>query len=502
MKIPRYQSAGRLPTVRVPSELAESPGRALQQVGAAVSETVERWQKEREHEDMTKAQLELGNWATQEIDRINSLKGYAAEGSAKKFSDEYRRKASEIISRNPSERVKSAFNQWAESERQSSWANIARYERSQQKAASLATYELRNQQILSGVSRGGDINKAMAAINENAAFGVSAGNVLPAQAELNRQIFTDKAKEASFNYAYSIDPEQAIDNINAYDLPETFKAAKREQFSDDIYNDLVKRNRMADISEKNRLERESQMQTNIASQGFQLESEGALTAEWYANNQKSMAIADRIYFGRKTGVVPPSSESDNQAVVAELNSLAAKGKVKELQLSARTQYAYGNISTETYERYRSGKMTFDTGILKEGADAISKVFKPNPLNPREGAAQREYNALSDWKEFVRENPDMTEAQYRSKYNDIISSYQLISADSMAITLPKVPGIPVRKGVTLEMVNDAKRRLADDLRNNRITKTEAGQRALYIKSWEEISKAEELKSKQRLSNAGQ
>lgn len=495
VKIPSYTRPVRSERTRVPVD--NGIGEAMQSVGNAAQQFAQRELVRIENDQMARAQLDLSNWANEEVARINSLQGYQAEGAARAFSDEYRKKAQSIISKTTSsERVKDAFGQWSEEKRQRSWLGVANYERQQVQQASLATAKLRFQQVQQSAMNGTPREVAMREASEVAAFAVSSGAMLPAEAQASANAARQNILKGAFAYEYAVNPQQAIMNLPESGLTEGEQVAWRDKFADDQWKRFQRQNQYERIM----MEREEQARRAIEqeteAQGRQLEESGQLNEIWYEQARQNLSAADSLYYGRKVGLVPPSDVQDNQAVVSDLNRLAASGDMARLQERAESQYVAGNISTETFKRFRQGQMAFDTEIQKEGAQFLRGMFAISDLNPDPAKSRRQTNALSDWNTFVRENQDATPEQMRKEYRRISDAYAFIEADTTLLSGER-PRFVETRNPSLEDIDRAESDLVDAFEGKRIGAEEFKRQAGLLNNWRDAVTEKE----KRRSNMG-
>jgi len=498
--IPQQDQRTRAPSVRGDVGAAGAIGRAVQQAGSVAGQIANKWRDERDSATMTKSQFELSEWANSEINRINSLKGYEAEGAAKKFSDDYRNKAAQIADQTGSSRVKDAFTSWSDESRLEAWSGVAGYERNQLKDAATATVNLRYQQIAKFAENGGSRESALEQAAANSVESVNSGIALPAEAQFRLNREADAINMSAFKFEYAQNPEAAIRNMHKSGLSEVQQRAAAEQFSNDQWKNFQRQNTAEKIAEERRKKAEQDRQNSVMSKGFELKDAGQLTPQWYDANSEVMAPADSLYFGRAVGRLAPSGDIDNSSVVNNLNKLASEGKQEELFSTARAQYASGNISTRTYETYLSGKMTFDTAMAKEGADHIKSMLRVSDMNPDPAAPQRQANALLEWNRWARDNPNATNEQSRKAYQQISSRFVLTDTSESMLTMELPVGIGSRSKVTIEDIDTAEDNLADSFFNQGIAEPEFKRQSELLSRWREaVIKRQEV-MRERGANA--
>lgn len=178
---------------------------------------------------------------------------------------------------------------------------------------------------------------------------------------------------------------------------------------------------------------EKKIQGKTAKEGDDLLREGKLTADWLKDNAQNLDKADHRYFSSKLGGAFGPEHSDINVYV-NLDGLARSGQ--PVANKARAALLNGDLTESDYDKImtRAQSQTNLPSAYKEGESYLSNVFQVNPLNPAAGAPQRRAQALYEYDQWYRNNPNSDASQSMAKAQEIENRYRTANLTKKSETI--------------------------------------------------------------------
>lgn len=175
--------------------------------------------------------------------------------------------------------------------------------------------------------------------------------------------------------------------------------------------------------QKQTAELQKQVQQNVAKQGDELYSSGQLTTAWIKSQKQNMSEDDYRYFlGKASGT--GGLTRDNIDTFTNLDTKARAGM--DISDEARKALTSGQITEKTYTSLMDRAESHNQlpTPYKQGEKYVSDVMQVNPLNPAAGATQRRADALNEYEDYYKKNPNATGTELMAKAQEITKRYYI------------------------------------------------------------------------------
>lgn len=187
------------------------------------------------------------------------------------------------------------------------------------------------------------------------------------------------------------------------------------------------------------------------------------------------------------------AEDDVNAVIDLVGKVATASPAQFLKDATgyleKNQLKTSTFTTLVQRNETARKDDAPASPYKSGRTYIEQALNPGFLTgPAEVPARIAMaNGLREFDNWVEANPNMTRSDALLMATNIVSRYAIINTDQMKIAngLSKYFGVKSTSAITIPDVAAAKQSLADDIRNNRVTRAEAETEALRLQNWQAI-----------------
>jgi hypothetical protein len=170
---------------------------------------------------------------------------------------------------------------------------------------------------------------------------------------------------------------------------------------------------------------EKKVQTNVAKQGDELLADNNLTVDWVKSQKDNMSEDDYRYFlGKASGT--SASAKDDINTFTDLDTKARAGD--DIADEARKALTSHMITEKTYTSLMDRAESHNQlpTPFKQGEQYVADVMQVNPLNPSVGATQRRADALNEYDDYYKKNPNATSTELMNKAHEISRRYQIIN----------------------------------------------------------------------------
>lgn len=204
---------------------------------------------------------------------------------------------------------------------------------------------------------------------------------------------------------------------------------QREQLMN--HADQMIHQRVADAERVHQLAKQEQQDNSdlLLKQGITMSQGGKLTADWVIGHSASLEPNAMKYLldeaaGKKT-------ESDPR-VYADLLDKAGRGV--DVRGDAKDAFFSGSLSKEDYTRITDKTASELPNSYKQGIQYIQTALKPGQMNPDPAHDLALANALSDFQDWFRQNPNSDADAVQSRVQNTVRRYQLLDATQSQLTL--------------------------------------------------------------------
>lgn len=233
--------------------------------------------------------------------------------------------------------------------------------------------------------------------------------------------------------------------------------------------------RMAERAEKER-------QEQAAAEGDELLRNGKLTPEWIEQNAGRMSASDRRFFYRE--MTEGGGASTDVDLYADLRSRAGSGE--DVRDEARVALQQGRLKLTDYDKIvtaAESNTVAGTGWHKRGEEYLTRFLKPSELNKTGLEAQTFANALDDWQQWARKNPDATDEQAEAAYRRIAGNYATVKANEIRLVRPAP--LYLVGGRDAPEIDATETATVEAMERGEISRAEFERQAALIQEWRDM-----------------
>jgi len=189
-----------------------------------------------------------------------------------------------------------------------------------------------------------------------------------------------------------------------------------------------------------------------AKDGDTLIAEGGLTHEWLYANRHNLSQTDFRHFANYVdrqsnggGTTKTWETPEAKIVYMDLWDDAMAGEL-DVPTRARAAFLGGQVTKSAYDQIlarQTEALDEDTtspylSTYKRGEKYLSVALKPNDLNPKAGAHQRQAAAMEEWRNWAEspEGQGADQATAQLKYEQIGKDYNYLNTEEFLFTWPK------------------------------------------------------------------
>jgi hypothetical protein len=250
---------------------------------------------------------------------------------------------------------------------------------------------------------------------------LDAGIISPQEALTKMQKFNSSAITSRVNRDILNNPIAARDRLikNGYPgMDEPTKTKLLDRATTEATQYLTRINTEEERAERRARRAKEDLQDNLRTAGDQFIINNDLDGldAWFRANQTRLDPADRTRFLK---TIRRQDIVTDFTTFANLSERAASGQ--NVEPEARQAVAQGLLSDDDYRVVVNASR--ETGWRKRGFAFIDNNLKPSQLEKTNSLASiRSANALRDWNNWVRDNPNATDAQADAESKRIVDEY--------------------------------------------------------------------------------
>ena len=322
---------------------------------------------------------------------------------------------------------------------------------------------------------------------------LDAGIISPQEALTKMQKFNSSAITSRVNRDILNNPIAARDRLikNGYPgMDEPTKTKLLDRATTEATQFLTRINTEEERAERRARRAKEDLQDNLRTAGDQFIINTDLDGldAWFRANQTRLDPADRTRFLK---TIRRQDIVTDFTTFANLSERAASGQ--NVEPEARQAVAQGFLSDSDYRVVVNASR--ETGWRKRGYSFIADNLKPSEFEKKIGntATIKSANALQDWNNWVRDNPNATDAQADAEAKRIVRDYSNAAQVQSVATLRR-PTYLVSTGPSSFDLKQtfAKTKKAFDA--GQINKDEYERQSALIKQWMAVYKPPQPKPK--------
>ena len=315
---------------------------------------------------------------------------------------------------------------------------------------------------------------------------LDAGIISPQDAVKKSQQFNSSAITNRVNRDMFNDPiatrRRLIDNqYPGLDEPSRTKLLNRA--TDEATQAITRANAAEELADRLARRARDDMERNLGTSVDQMIATGDFDGaeDFLAKNARFMTPADRkrtLNFIRRQDIVTDFS------TYANLSERAAGGE--NVEADARDSVMKNLLSDNDYRVIVNASR--ETGWRKRGYSHIADNLKPSDFEKKVGntATIRSANALRDWNQWVRDNPQATDAQADAESRRIVAEYSNQGQVQSVATLRR-PTYLVSTGPSSFDLETTFKRTKEAFDSKKITQAEYERQSALIKQWMTVYK---------------
>ncbi len=245
----------------------------------------------------------------------------------------------------------------------------------------------------------------------------------------------------------------------------------------DAREESIMRRRLMDDERRTRL-------ADRAERRAAAEADKTLTDKLYAGTltgddvekARPLLTGDDYREWRKRAVEGPAQTNrDDPATYLDLVESADRGE--DISTAARSAYRNGRIRKETFDSLTARRDDNETKFFR---DSISLSLRPSDFNPDPAQAASHANALMDFDEWDRKNPQATYQNRQEAAQGVIRRYSMVDPSQNPLTLPMPRFFSgARSDINAQTLDAAEDATADTFEAGRITNEELEQESRRI-----------------------
>lgn len=308
----------------------------------------------------------------------------------------------------------------------------------------------------------------------------------PEEAQKLRARFTDDVAAARVRWDIQQDPDAAEMKLLSGEYPGLSSERRaiwleRAVAASDsrIRREQAEEERAYRLAERARKEAASAAQK----EGDKLLADGRLDPDWIEQNRDRLDPGDYRYFYK--ALTSEGGGITDRDLYAQLRLRAVSEDIRE---EARKALIDGKLQPSDFDRL-SGIVEQSLvekslpNFYKRGEDYIRQALRTSDVNWDPAAEQRLAEALDDWHEWARSNPQATQEQARQAYRNFVVDYQMIDLRNNPL-IERRPRFLVGDRSRPDLESTAAETLAAYQRGE-ITQQQFEEQARIISAWQEM-----------------
>ena len=308
----------------------------------------------------------------------------------------------------------------------------------------------------------------------------------PEEAQRLRAGFTDDMAAARVRWDIQQDPAVAEQNLLSGEYP-SLSSERRAIWLERAVaaSDSRIRREQAEEERAYRLEERARKEEASAAQkeGDKLLADGRLDPDWIEQNRDRLDPGDYRYFYK--ALTSEGGGITDRDLYAQLRLRAVS---EDIRGEARKALIDGKLQPSDFDRL-SGIVEQSLvekslpNFYKRGEDYIRQALRTSDVNWDPAAEQRLAEALDDWHEWARSNPQATQEQARQAYRNFVVDYQMIDLRNNPL-IERRPRFLVGDRSRPDLESTAAETLAAYQRGE-ITQQQFEEQARIISAWQEM-----------------